>query len=234
MSSNSNSEGLRRRILLVDDHPFFRLGLAHFINAQVDLKVWAEASDPREAMRLLEKERPDVVLLDLNLPGKGGLELIKDMRALHPNVPILVLSMHDESQYAPRVLRAGARGYIMKSEPVNRVAEGIRSVINGKIIVSEPMSSLILEIFAGKPPGENTIPEARLSDRELEVLSLVGSALSTRSIAERLSISMKTVEAHRANIKQKLGIASSQELVRYAICWVEESGHAPESLAEAV
>jgi DNA-binding NarL/FixJ family response regulator len=202
------------------------MGLAQFINSQPDMIVCAEAGDPREAMQRLESVKPDLVLLDLNLPGKGGLELIKDLRVLHPSLPILVLSMHDEPQYAPRVLRAGARGYIMKSEPITRMAEGIREVFRGKMAVSERMSSLILEIFSGRIPGESNLPEARLSDRELEVLTLVGSALSTKTVAQRLNISMKTVEAHRANIKQKLGLASSQELVRYAVCWVEESGQA--------
>ncbi len=233
MFTNTNSGSERRRILLVDDHPFMRMGLAQFINSQPDLEVCAEASDPREAMQLVEKLSPDLVLSDLNLPGKGGMELIKDLRALHPEIPILVVSMHDEPQYAPRVLRAGARGYVMKSEPVTRLADSIRDVLKGKVVVSERMSSLILEIFAGKTPGENAMPEARLSDRELEVLTLVGSAHSTRNIAGRLNISMKTVEAHRANIKQKLGITSSQELVRYAICWVEESGHAAEKLSHS-
>lgn len=235
MQTFSNSETERRRILLVDDHPFMRMGLAQYINAQPDMLVCAEAADPREAMHMVEVNKPDLVLSDLNLPGKGGLELIKDIRALYSKLPILVLSMHDEPHYAPRVLRAGARGYLMKSEPVARLANGIRDVFKGKVVVSERMSSLILEIFAGKNGADNSLPEARLSDRELEILALVGSAQSTRSIGERLNISMKTVEAHRSNIKQKLGIASSQELVRYAICWAQEGGHhgEPRNLARS-
>ena len=231
MCSSLKSDIPTRRILLVDDHPFMRMGLAQFLNSQPDLRVCGEAGDPREAMALVEKARPDLVLLDLNLPGKGGLELIKDLRALHPELPVLVLSMHDEPQYAPRVLRAGARGYIMKSEPVTRMAEGIREVFRGKMVVSDRMASLILEIFAGSGSAEGGLPEARLSDRELEVLALVGSAQSTRAVAQRLNISMKTVEAHRANIKQKLGLTSSQELVRYAVCWVEEGDRASGKLA---
>lgn len=229
MQTFSNSESDRRRILLVDDHPFMRMGLAQYLNAQPDMLVCAEAADPREAMHMVEASKPDLVLSDLNLPGKGGLELIKDIRAMYPKLPILVLSMHDEPHYAPRVLRAGARGYLMKSEPVARLASGIRDVFKGRVVVSERMSSLILEIFAGKNGADNSLPEARLSDRELEILALVGSAHSTRSIGERLSISMKTVEAHRSNIKQKLGIASSQELVRYAICWAQEGGYQGEN-----
>jgi DNA-binding NarL/FixJ family response regulator len=231
MFASAKAEKSPRRILLVDDHPFMRMGLAQFLNSQSDLMVCGEAGDPRDAMLQVEKSKPDLVLLDLNLPGKGGLELIKDIRALHPELPVLVLSMHDEPQYAPRVLRAGARGYIMKSEPVTRMAEGIREVFRGKMVVSERMASLILEIFAGSGSGENSLPEARLSDRELEVLALVGSAQSTRAVAQRLHISMKTVEAHRANIKQKLGLSSSQELVRYAVCWVEEGDRASGGLA---
>ena len=221
------------RILLVDDHPFMRMGLAQFINTQPDLQVCAEASDPREAMLMMEKMKPDMVLSDLNLPGKGGLELIKDLRAMYPLVPVLVVSMHDEPQYAPRVLRAGARGYVMKSEPVAKLAAGIRDVLKGKIVLSERMSSMILEIFAGKSRGENSTPETKLSDRELEVLSLIGRALSTRSISSRLIISMKTVEAHRSNIKRKLGIESSEELVRYAVCWAQENGRSSEQWAQA-
>jgi len=217
----------------VDDHPFMRMGLAQFINTQPDLRVCAEASDPREAMLLMDKMKPDMVLTDLNLPGKGGMELIKDIRVQHPLVPVLVVSMHDEPQYAPRVLRAGARGYVMKSEPVAKLAAGIRDVLKGKIVLSERMSSLILEIFAGKNQTETGTPESKLSDRELEVLSLIGRAMSTRSISSRLIISMKTVEAHRCNIKRKLGIESSEELVRYAVCWAQQTGRCPEQWATA-
>ncbi len=217
---------IKSRILLVDDHPFTRMGMRHFINSHPDMTVCGEAGDPREVMEILAETPTDLILCDLNLPGKGGLELIKDIRALHPQIPVLVLSMHDEPQFAPRVLRAGARGYLMKSEKIDSVTRAIREVLKGKIVVSERMSSLILEIFAGKQTQESAIPEARLSDREMEVLCLMGSALGTREIARRLSISMKTVEAHRANMKQKLGLVSSQELVRYAVCWVEESGRA--------
>ncbi|MEI6873003.1 MAG: response regulator transcription factor [Verrucomicrobiota bacterium] len=222
-----------RRILLVDDHPFMRMGLAQFINAQPDMQVCGEAGDPREAMQMMENANPDLVLSDLNLPGKGGLELIKDLNAMYPLVPVLVVSMHDEPQYAPRVLRAGARGYVMKSEPVARVAAGIRDVLKGKIVLSERMSSMILEIFAGKSQTETVAPETKLSDRELEVLSLIGRAFSTRSISSRLIISMKTVEAHRSNIKRKLNINSSEELVRYAVCWAQESGRSTEQWATA-
>ena len=210
-----------------------RMGLAQFINAQPDMEVCGEAGDPREAMQMMENAKPDLVLSDLNLPGKGGLELIKDLNAMYPLVPVLVVSMHDEPQYAPRVLRAGARGYVMKSEPVARVAAGIRDVLKGKIVLSERMSSMILEIFAGKSQTETVAPETQLSDRELEVLSLIGRAFSTRSISSRLIISMKTVEAHRSNIKRKLSINSSEELVRYAVCWAQESGRSIEQWATA-
>jgi DNA-binding NarL/FixJ family response regulator len=219
----------KKRVLLVDDHPFTRLGMRYFLNAHPDLTVCAEAEEPREALDRMARGEVDLVLCDLNLPGKGGLELIKDLRSLYPQVPVLVLSMHDEPQFAPRVLRAGARGYLMKSESSESVVRAIRDVLRGKIVVSERMSSLILEIFAGKQSQQNAMPEARLSDREMEVLCLMGSAVGTREIARRLSISMKTVEAHRSNMKQKLGLVSSQELIRYAVCWVEESGRAKES-----
>jgi DNA-binding NarL/FixJ family response regulator len=221
----------KKRILLVDDHPFTRIGMRYFLNANVDLVVSGEAGEPREALDFLARAAVDLVLCDLNLPGKGGLELLKDLKTLYPQLPVLVLSMHDEPQFAPRVLRAGARGYLMKSERSEEVVRAIREVLRGRIVVSERMSSLILEIFAGKQSQQNAVPEARLSDREMEVLCLMGSAVGTREIAHRLSISMKTVEAHRANMKQKLGLVSSQELIRYAVCWVEESGRARESEA---
>ncbi len=150
MSPSSKSSVAPRRILVVDDHPFLRMGLTQFINSQPDLLVCAEAGDPREAMQQVQATRPDLVLLDLNLPGKGGMELLKDLRALYPELPVLVLSMHDEPQYAPRVLRAGARGYVMKSEPVSRMAAGIREVFQGKMVVSDRMASLILEIYSGR------------------------------------------------------------------------------------
>ncbi len=210
-----------------------RMGLAQFINAQTDMVVCGEAAEPHEAMVVVEQCRPDLILTDLNLPGKGGLELIKDLRALYPRIPILVVSMHDEPHYAPRVLRAGARGYVMKSESVVRLADAVREVLRGRMVVSERLASLILEIYSGKSGNKPEVPEARLSDREMEVLTLIGSAVGTRAIASRLNISMKTVEAHRGNIKRKLGLDSSPELVRYAICWMEESGQAEAALPKA-
>lgn len=233
MPYETNSGATQKRIVLVDDHPFMRMGLAQFINAQNDMVVCGEAAEPHEAMAVVENCRPDLIITDLNLPGKGGLELIKDFRALYPRIPILVVSMHDEPHYAPRVLRAGARGYVMKSESVGRLAGAIREVLRGKMVVSERLASLILEIYSGKSGDKPEVPEARLSDREMEVLALIGSAIGTRAIAARLNISMKTVEAHRGNIKRKLGLDSSPELVRYAICWMEESGQAETALPKA-
>lgn len=233
MPYETNSVAAPKRIVLVDDHPFMRMGLAQFINAQNDMVVCGEAAEPHEAMGVVENCRPDLILTDLNLPGKGGLELIKDLRAMYPRIPILVVSMHDEPHYAPRVLRAGARGYVMKSESVVRLAGAIREVLRGKMVVSERLASLILEIYSGKSGDKPEVPEARLSDREMEVLALIGSAVGTRAIASRLNISMKTVEAHRGNIKRKLGLDSSPELVRYAICWMEESGQAEAALPKA-
>ncbi|MEI6714912.1 MAG: response regulator transcription factor [Verrucomicrobiota bacterium] len=219
------------RILLVEDHPFTRIGMRHFLDGLSDMRVCGEASEPRDVMLQLASKEFDLVISDLNLPGKGGLELIKDIHALHPQLPVLVVSMYDEPQFAPRVLRAGARGYLMKNESADVVASAIREVIRGRLVVSERMSSLILDIFAGKQSVEVSVPEARLSDREVEILLLLGSAQGTRSIAQRLSISMKTVEAHRTNIRRKLGLPSSQELLRYAVCWVAESGRGSRSLA---
>lgn len=211
----------KTRILIVDDHPLMRQGLAQLINHEPDLIVSAEANNAAEALGLLDSAKVDLMLLDLSLPGKSGLELIKDIRALRPDLPLLVVSMHDEALYAERVLRAGGRGYIMKQEGGKRLMLAIRQILAGQIYVSENMSAKILELFSGRrPEAAKTLPEL-LSDREFEVFHLIGQGVPTREIAERLHLSVKTVEVHRAHIKQKLKLNSASELVRQAIRWVE-------------
>ena len=199
----------------------FRKGLADFINAQSDLMICGEAENPREALDAIASAKPEMVLTDLNLPGKGGVELIKDIRALHPQLPILVITMHEESHHAQRVLMAGARGYISKTENAPKLLAAIRQVLKGKMFVTEQVSSQILERFAGGASGNGNSPADLLTDRELHIFSLIGNARASREIAADLIISIKTVEAHRANIKQKLGLRNAQELVRAAVCWVE-------------
>lgn len=210
-----------RPILIVDDHPLFREGLVHLLQNERDLVVCGEAGTAAEALALVEKLRPALVLLDISLPDRNGLELIKDLRALRPELPVLVISMHDESLHAERVLRAGARGYIMKQEGGGKILNAIRRVLSGQIYVSEKMSALILQRLAGQRPKASRSPIEQLSDREFEVFSLLGQGLATREIARRLNLSVKTVEVHRVNIKRKLGLRNATELVRHAVRWVE-------------
>lgn len=210
----------RKRLLILDDHPMMREGLAQLINNESDLSVCGEAGTGREALTLVEKVRPQLVLADISLPDTNGLEIIKDMHALHPGLAVLVISMHEESIYAERALRAGARGYIMKQEGGKKLMEAIRRVLGGQIYVSEKMSASLLESLAGQS-AKGKSPIGQLSDREFEVLQLLGQGKGTREIAEQLHLSVKTVDAHRANIKRKLALKTGPELVRYAVRWVE-------------
>lgn len=211
----------RNKVLIVDDHPMMRDGLAALVTAQPDLVVCGQAADAREAMRIIESLRPDLVLMDISLPGKSGLEAIKDIQAVAPGLAVLVLSMHDESLYAERVLRAGARGYVMKQEGGKRIMDGIRAVLAGKVFVSEKMSARIMDAFTGRRAGDTGGSVESLSDREFEVFQLIGRGRSTKEIAAQLHLSVKTVEVHRVNIKAKLKLATSPELVHYAVRWVE-------------
>jgi DNA-binding NarL/FixJ family response regulator len=213
-----------RRILIVDDHPMMRTGLAQLIGHEADLKAGAEASNGRQALEAVGKTHFDLVLLDISLPDKNGLELIKDLRALRPELPVLVVSMHDEMIYAERVLRAGGRGYIMKQEGGQKFLQAIRQVLAGQIYVSEEMSARILETYSGRQPESSGSPVQRLSDREFEVFQLIGQGIGTRAVAEQLHLSVKTVEVHRANIKEKLGVMTATELVRYAVRWLDAQG----------
>lgn len=210
------------KILLVEDHPITRQGLKLLINNEPDLTVCGEAADAQEALKAIDKHRPDVALVDITLPKKSGLELIKDVYAIYPDVKTLVLSMHDEALYAERVLRAGGRGYLMKDEGGEKLLEAIRRVLEGQIYVSERMASSILESFSGGSPTRNKASLIKgLTDREFEVFQLIGRGRGTREIAEALHVSVKTIEAHRQNIKEKLNCQSAPEMVRYAVRWEE-------------
>jgi DNA-binding NarL/FixJ family response regulator len=211
----------KKRILIVDDHPMMRQGLAQLIDHEPDLVSCCEADTAAQALSLIAANKPDLVLADISLPDKNGLELIKDIQVLQPGLPVLVVSMHDEALYAERVLRAGGRGYIMKQEGGKALMLAIRQVLSGQIYVSEKMSARILEIFSGHRTQAGTSPLERLSDREFEVFQLIGLGHGTRQVAERLHLSVKTVEVHRSNIKIKLKLRSGTELVRYAIRWME-------------
>jgi DNA-binding NarL/FixJ family response regulator len=213
-----------KRLLIVDDHPMMRNGLAQLIDNEGDLKVCAEADNAGQAINAVARQKFDLALVDISLPDKNGLELIKDLRALRPELPVLVVSMHDELIYAERALRAGARGYIMKQEGGQKFLQAVRQVLAGSVYVSEKMSARILENFSGNPaPGAGS-PVRKLSDREFEVFQLIGQGIATGGIAERLHLSVKTVEVHRANIKQKLNLATATELVRYAVRWLDSQG----------
>lgn len=198
-----------------------RHGLAQLINNEPDLISCGEAEDAKQALEFLANTTPHLVLADISLPDKHGLELIKDIQAMHEGLPVLVVSMHDESLYAERVLRAGGRGYIMKQEGGKKMILAIRTVLSGQIYVSDKMSAKILEIFSGRRSETNRSPIEKLTDREFEVFQLIGQGKGTRQIAEALHLSVKTVEVHRLHIKEKLELTDSPSLVRYAVRWVE-------------
>jgi DNA-binding NarL/FixJ family response regulator len=210
----------QKRILLVDDHPILREGLLQSINRESDLMVCGEAENAHQALGAISRLKPDLVLVDIGLPGKSGFELIKDVRTVHPEVPVLVFSMHDESLYAERVLRAGARGYIMKQERPGQLIEAIRTVLSGKAYVSEKMAARILDVFSGRRPKGSSVPLERLTDREFEVLQLIGRGKSSREVAKALHLSVKTVDTHRTHLKGKLKLRSTLQLTHYAVCWV--------------
>jgi len=221
MKAKGKPAKLRKRILIVDDHPMMRQGLAQLINSEPDLTVCCEADTARQAFDAIARGQPDLALVDISLPDKSGLELIKDLRAIHPDLRVLVVSMHDESLYAERVLRAGGRGYVMKQEGGKKLMEAIRHVLSGQIYVSEKMSARILEIFSGGRRDSSGSPIGQLTDREFEVFQRIGQGKGTREIAEHLHLSVKTVEVYRAKIKEKLGIKNATDLVRFAVRWAE-------------
>jgi DNA-binding NarL/FixJ family response regulator len=211
----------QKRILIVDDHPMMRQGLAALIHNEPDLVVCGEAENAAQALEAVLKLDPDLVLADITLPDKTGLELIKDIQAQQPGKSVLVISMHDEALYVERVLRAGGRGYIMKQEGGKKLMLAIRQVLSGQIYVSEKMSSKILEIFSGRRADAAASPVEKLTDREFEVFQLIGKGLTTLQMANELHVSNKTIEVHRANIKTKLSIKTAPELLRYAVRWIE-------------
>jgi len=211
---------VKRSVLVIDDHPLLRQGLAMLINQQQDLQVCGEAANIRMAMQCIVQLRPDVVILDISLQGPDGLEVLKTIRATNPDLPVLVLSMHDEAIYAERALRARANGYIMKQEATEKVLVAVRRILDGDVYLSEAMSKKLLQQFIDGTPSVLESRIATLSDRELEVFRLIGEARATREIAEELHLSVKTVETYQAHIKEKLGLKSGRELIQHAIQWV--------------
>jgi len=210
----------KRTVLIVDDHPIVREGLAQLIDQESDLKVCGQAEDAHEAMQAIRALAPDLVIVDISLKDTSGMELIKDLKVQYPRLPVLTLSMHDEAVYGERALRAGARGYIMKQEATEKVVTAIRRVLAGEIYVSSGMAAKMVSKIVGGGARESGSPVECLSDRELEVFRLIGEGYSTREMAEKLHLSVKTIETYRAHIKEKLNLEDANELLRCAIQWV--------------
>jgi len=210
----------RHTVLIVDDHPIVRQGLAQLIDQETDLQVCGQAEDAHEAMQAIGTLHPDMVIVDISLKDTSGMELIKDLKVQHPDLPVLTLSMHDEAVYGERALRAGAKGYIMKQEATEKVVTAIRRVLAGEVYVSDGMAAQMVSKIVGGGTKKTGSPVDRLSDRELEVFRLIGEGFSTREMAERLHLSIKTIETYRAHIKDKLGFQDANELLRSAIQWV--------------
>jgi DNA-binding NarL/FixJ family response regulator len=209
----------KNKVLVVDDHPIVRQGLALLINRESDLMVCGEAEDAQAAVQAVTASKPDILVVDISLNGPDGLDLLKDIRARYPDLPVLILSMHDESIYAERALRAGAQGYIMKQEATEKVLVALRRILSHEIYVSERIANRMLQRYIGNPTTDGPFSIADLTDRELEVFRLIGEGHSTRQIAEELHISVKTVESYQAHIKEKLSLRSARELVQHAIQW---------------
>jgi DNA-binding NarL/FixJ family response regulator len=221
--SPSNTVVDKSRIFIVDDHPLVREGLTNLINGQDDLIICGEAKDSAQALDGIMKARPDVALIDISLENQSGLELVKQLRNQFPHVALIVLSMHDETLYAERVVRAGARGYVMKHETSKSVLASIRRVLEGGVYFSERIVNRMARRVSSAGAAAARSPVERLSDRELEIFRLLGQGRTTSQIAEDLNLSLKTVQAYCARAKEKFGVASLTELLRAAIRWDDAS-----------
>lgn len=208
-------------VLLIDDHPLFRQGLAHLINQEGDLIVCGEASDAKEALDLIRATHPRIAVVDITLRESSGLDLLKRLRGQWPELLLLVVSMHDELLYAPRALRAGAQGYVMKREAAEHVMSAIRTLLAGGTYLSREVQAQILAATSESESEEHTSPVDLLSDREFEVFQMLGQGLGTRQIAQQLHLSVRTIEAHREHIKKKLGLQTANELMSFAIHWAQ-------------
>jgi DNA-binding NarL/FixJ family response regulator len=219
-----NGEAVRTRVLIVDDHPLMRRGLCELIGREPDLVVCGEAEDASTALEILKSANPQLMTVDISLKEGSGIELIKQLKASNPEISTLAFSMHDESLYAERAMRAGAKGYISKDAPSADVIAAIRRIRDGKIYMSERMADRVLRRVVDGKDAIDGSPVQILSDRELEVFELIGRGLGTRKIAEQLHLSVKTIETYRESIKAKLSLKSSTELTRHAVQWVLEAG----------
>jgi DNA-binding NarL/FixJ family response regulator len=214
---------MKTRVYIIDDHPLVRRGLSALIAAEPDLEVCGQNEDPSAGVQEIIRLQPDVVTIDISLNGSSGLELIKRIRAVSPRIQMVVLSMHHESVYALRALKAGARAYVMKHEATARIVEAIRQARAGRMFVSDEVSRQMLTQLVNGGDGAGVSPVATLSDRELEIVDQIGNGVPTREIAEKLHVSVKTVEAHRAHIKEKLNLRHAPQLVQFCVRWVEEN-----------
>ena len=212
----------KARVVVVDDHPLFRERLCQLINNEPDMEICGEASSAQEAIQIIRETSPNLAVIDITLKTSSGLELIKSIKALSIGVPVLVLSMHDESLYAERALRAGASGYITKSQEAAQVLLAVRSVLIGKIYLSEEMTSGFLKSLAATGTKGIARPVDRLTDRELQVLDLIGRGRTTRDIAQLLKLGVATVDTYRARIKEKMNFRNAMELQHFAIRWISE------------
>lgn len=219
-SEAHRAEVAARRLLIIDDHPVFRHGVSHLLSKVPEITIVGEADNAQAALHAMRQLDPEVALIDVSMPGTNGIELIKLMLAEHPRLIILMVSMHDESLYALRALRAGAKGYVMKQQAMENLVEALRKVISGGTYVSPQFSErLVFKAIQSRDTDFGT-PVDKLSDRELEVLQLFGRNKTTREIAERLHLSVKTIETHRAHIKEKLGFRDAEEMVKFAVEWM--------------
>jgi len=224
MTARKETETRKARILVVDDHPIVRQGLSLLIDRQSDLTVCGEADDMAAALKAVAALKPDIVILDISLEGPDGIEVLKNLRITHARLPVLVLSMHDESLYAERALRAGANGYIMKQEATERVLEAVRRLPRGEVYVSNRVANKILQQCVGGSLPAKHSPIEGLTDRELEVFRFLGRGHGTRQIAGELHLSVKTVESYQAHIEEKLALKNGHELVQHAVRWANNQG----------
>jgi DNA-binding NarL/FixJ family response regulator len=218
--NQKKAEEEKSKILVVDDHPMIREGLVRLVDDEQDLTICGQADDAPEALKAISETKPDVVVVDISLKSSSGIELMKSIKAQYPKLPVLILSMHNEALYAERALRAGAMGYIMKQEASEKLLTAIRHVLGGEIFVSDKVSKRLIRKLARGKADMISSPIDSLSDRELEVFHLIGQGCGTSQIAEKLYLSIKTIETYRTHIKEKLNLANSRELLQYAIQWV--------------
>jgi DNA-binding NarL/FixJ family response regulator len=225
-NTSNNAAAAKTRVLLVDDHPITRQGMAALIHQQPDLQVCGEADNAPQAVELFQKLRPDLAIVDVSLKTTNGIELTKSLKALAPNFPVLVVSMHDENLYAERAVRAGAMGYLMKQEASEKIIAAIRRLLRGEIYLSNNIKERMLHRFVNKRADTPRFSIDTLSDREMEVFQLIGNGYGTRQIAQQLNLSSKTIDSYREHLKLKLNVSSGAELVRYAVQWARDAGGA--------